>query len=501
MRRSSLFVVAVAVVIVACSTASSNFGNTEDGGGSGSSGGSSGGSGGASGGSSGGSGGSSGGSSGSSSGSSFPIAAHPAFPQLVDQGGPVLTAPKIVTVTFPGDANATTYNSFGAQAVNNSWWDTVRAGYCETGTTTCVGDGPGGTSIAVTAAPGSSYTDSADPTAASTLKTYIQSLIPTPIPTPDAQTMLVFYFPASTTITLDGASSCQQFGGYHNSLTVGGVNFTYAIVNECPVQAESALTQVQETTFAASHEIVEAATDPFQTQTALGFYLNFNDPAIVPWNNSGGGEAADMCVDFLGLNQDSTTEGGFTVQRIWNNAAAAAGGDPCVPASTAPYYNTAPEKWLETLAVGSSGTFGAVGFSNATVANWTLLGYDLNATSATNLNPYLSFTFNGSAASASMNNGTNVQVTVKLNQDPANLQNYSQALGATGFLLSLNNATPSKATSGHFWPILVTTPTDADDAGFGGADAAEDMPRRPNLHITHEQWANFRRIFPNLKLD
>ena len=433
-------------------------------------------------------------SGGDASSASYP-APHPAFPQLVDQGGPVLTTPKIVTVTFPGDTSATQLQAFGAQVANNSWWDTVRAGYCETGSTTaCVGDGPAGTNVAVATAPAASYTDSAQG-GASTLQTYIQSLIGTgtgKIPQPTGETILVFYFPATTTITLDGAASCSVFGGYHNSTTAGGVTFTYAIVDECAPQQGSNLTQLQSNTFAASHEIVEASTDPYQTQTTLGFYLNFNDPAILPWNDLGGGEAADMCVDFLGLGQDEATEDAFTVQRIWSNSAAAAGGDPCVPASTSatPYFNAAPETWLLTIPVGGSTTFTADAFSSAAMSSWVLAGYDLNATQ-TVANPYLTITIGG-AKTANVNNGDKVTVSVTLNQDPGTSAGYSQQGGAPGLVLSLNNAT--NPTAGHYWPFLVVSPADAIDSGLNTVDASEDMPLRPMVKITHQQLEHLREV-------
>jgi hypothetical protein len=409
-----------------------------------------------------------------------------------------------VTITFPGDSNATSLQTFGATVTNNAWWNTIRAGYCEPGTSTCISDGPAGTSVALKTAPAASYTDSAQG-GASSLQTYIAGLIAGgEIAQPDAQTILTFYFPASTTVTLDGAASCQVFGGYHNSMTVGGVQFAYAVVDECaPPSSGPKLTLLQETTFASSHEIVEAATDPFQsmnTQTGglvLGFYLNLNDPndlSFIPWNNIGGGEAADMCVDFIGLGQDEATEGGFTVQRIWNNAAAATGGDPCVPASTAIYFNAAPEQWLQTVPIGSSATFNAIAFSSAAMADWFVFGGDLNATQ-TDANPYLTITVNGGKI-ATVKNGDTITVSVTLNQDPGTIANYATAGGATGLLLSSNtDPSASNPTEAHVWPFLVVSPGSAADAGLVGVDASEDLPRTPHAQVAHAQLAHFAQLF------
>jgi hypothetical protein len=415
-------------------------------------------------------------------------AVHPAPPQLIDQGGPVLTAPKVVTITFPGDANAAALEAFGAQLTNNAWWDTVRGGYCETASSTCVGTGPAGTHVEITTAPGPSYTDSIQG-GPSTLQAYIQGLVTGgQVPQPDGQTILAFYLPATTTITLDGAASCDVFGAYHNATAAGGAQFTYAVVSECPVLPQGPpMTLLQQTTFAASHEIFELATDPFQTPTTLGFYLNMQDPAILPWNNVGGGEAADLCSDFLGLGQDQTIEAGFLVTRVWSNAAAAAGGDPCLPSSSAVYINAAPEKWLLTIPVGGSTTFQATAFSSSATANWTLVGGDLN-TSATDTSPYLTVTING-AKSASVNNGDKVTVSVTLKQDPANLPDYAQALGATGILISADST--KNPTNAHFWPFLVVTPAGAANAKLDNVDPSEDQPRRAHASLTRAQLARF----------
>jgi hypothetical protein len=424
---------------------------------------------------------------------------------LVEQGVTVLKAPKVVTVTFPGDTNAAQLEAFGATATNNSWWDTVRKGFCDPGSTTsCLGDGPAGTKVELTTAPAATYTDSSQG-GGSSLQTFIQGLIPGTIPQPDAQTILVFYFPSTTTISLDGAASCSVFGGYHNSMTVNGTRFFYAVVNECPPMTGSTRTPLQETTFEASHEILEAATDPYQLQSAtnvqLGYYLDFNDPASLPWNATGGGEAGDLCVDFLGKEQDGATEGAFTVQRIWSNAAAAAGQDPCVPGVSQTYFNVAPEKWLLVADVGGSATFTADAFSTAAGSNWTVAGFDLQATSQADPNPYVVITING-GKSASVNNGDKPTVSVTLKQDPANLPAYQQGqtLGAVGLLVSFNGTSPTTATAGHLWPFLVASNADAIDSGLNTVDAAADMPlHRPSFKMSRAQRENLVRAIKNLK--
>jgi hypothetical protein len=398
-------------------------------------------------------------------------APHTPLPQLVDQGGPVLTAPQIVTITFPGDPQAAILQPFGETLTQSSWWDAVRAGFCETGSTTsCVGDGPAGTSVVLTTAPALSYTDSSLG-GASTLQTYITSLLASgAVPPPTDQSILVFYFPSTTSIAFGGDSSCVDFGGYHNSMTYQGTTFTYAIVPECTAQTGRNLTTVQSITFSASHEVLEAATDPIVTGATAGFYLNFSDPTILPWNNFLGGEAGDLCVDDVLLSQDETTEGGYTVQRIWSNAQAAAGHDPCIPnPGTIPYFNVAPEydAQIVEMNVGETTTIVADAFSDGAISDWYLDALDLDGT-AGNPSPYLTLKVNGAPATRT-NNGAKVTISITLNQDPSALLAEGR-FGATAILRSVNSLSPTTnpPTAGHLWPFVVTTPADALDAGLGG---------------------------------
>jgi hypothetical protein len=377
--------------------------------------------------------------SGATGTSSFTVALHPAWPQIVDHGGGVIGAPKIVNASAAS----------------------------------CVGPGSGA-SVALPNAPATSYTDSSHG-GASTLQTLIESLVEAgQIPTLGGQTLPVFYFPATTTIVFDGETTCQTIGGFHNSMlsAAAGTTVPYAVVAECP--PPSGLTLLEETTFAASHEIFEAATDPVDSATTHGFYLDVEDPAYLPWNAAmNGGEAADMCVDSLKLGQDRTTEDGFTAQRMWSNAAAARGGDPCVPAKTTPFFDVAVETWLQTMTVGSTASFEAIAFSNAPVAGgWTVTGVDLNGTE-TNPNAYLTITIGG-GSSVSVNNGDEFPVSVTLNQDPGALT--QTAGGAVGVLISFTGPSLQEATAGAIWPFLARTAADAADSGLVDVDASEDMP-------------------------
>jgi hypothetical protein len=275
------------------------------------------------------------------------------------------------------------------------------------------------------------------------------------------------YFPGSTAISFQGLANCTDFGGYHNSMSYQGVTFSIAVISECLPPQGSNLSPVQYLTFAASHEIIEAATDPFLTSTS-GFYLNFNDANVIPWNNLAGGEVADMCQDLTGLNQDQAGEGGFVVQRSWSNAQAAAGHDPCVPAAarTNPYFNVAPASSAQILQVdvGKTVTFEADAFSDAPVADWYVTGLDFAGTAA-NPNPYLTIKVNGSQQTTT-NNGRKVTVSVTLNKDPAPFLKTTNFPGATGILASMNGNSYAVTTIEHIWPFVVTTPAEAKTEGL-----------------------------------
>ena len=400
----------------------------------------------------------------------FVRADHLPFPQVVYQGGPIMTAPKVVSVTFPNDPDVSTYDQLGQGLTASMYWNAVRAGYCETGGTTCIGDGPAGVSAAITTAPSASYTDA-------TLQTYIQTEItggalPMPDTTmPVSNTLYVLYLPASATINDPNlGTSCSDFVGYHGAFTMGSQQVPYAVVNECQGQSVAYNTET------TAHEVFEAASDP--GITAFGFYLDLSDPNTWGWNDWGGGEAADLCVDAFALGGDATSDGSFTVQRIWSNQFAMAGGDPCnpLPANGAPYFNASPSQAVYVLDVGGSVTFEASAFSTKPTSDWTLIPQDFTDPST----PYLSFTIAGgtdsdAGPSVMVNNGSKPKITMTLLKDPGAAPN----LEADGVLLSVSGD-PNNPTADNFWPFVVLTPADAQDAGI---DSAISMrPHTPKLN-------------------
>lgn len=426
------------------------------------------------------------------------------LPKVVYQGGPLLRAPAVVSITFAGDALAPDLDSFGQTVASSSWWDAVTIGYCATANVSCVGAGPQGTSVQLAAAPDATYSDSDDGSDA-TLQMWLSSsiasgVLPAPAPGAPSNTLYVLYFPATTTVTFDGVASCtdEGFDGYHNWMSVGSQSIAYAVVMECPplpppTPGVTAPTVLENTTLSASHEIVEASTDPAppgsSNSISPGFALDGTSLDNFGWIDvTGGGEAGDMCVDFFGLNQDQTSDAAFTVQRIWSNAQAASGVDPCNPIPSGDlYFNAAPEGTaFFVVGVGQSQTFYVDAFAQSGMGSWTLTAQDWSDSSVA----YLSFSIAGATSTSAgpqipVSDGSRVALTMTLLADPGPLVSGE----ADGAIISLAGD-PTSPTRAHFWPIAVMSPQDAVASGISTSDdnavraalAARRSRRRSRRH-------------------
>jgi hypothetical protein len=243
--------------------------------------------------------------------------------------------------------------------------------------------------------------------------------------TPNSNTLYIIFYPQGTTISLQGQPSCTGgWGGYHsNTRLTNGTLVAYAVVPSCDVGVGVLPT----TTGSVSHEMIEAATDPFpQNQPAYSFV----DQNHLVWEMILLGEVGDMCA------QDPAaffTPPGYTyrVQRTWSNVAAAAGHDPCQPSlPNEVYFNAVPQlndtvtitvqgqsvttKGVQ-IAVGQNKTIGVDLFSDAARNTWSVTATDLNQ---------MDLSFSWSRTSG--NNGDTLNLTITRNR--ANAQ-----YGATPF--------------------------------------------------------------------
>jgi hypothetical protein len=162
--------------------------------------------------------------------------------------------------------------------------------------------------------------------------------------TADPSTIYLFVLPPGS-IQQDGEGACcTNYDGYHYEADVGTgvaqVTVPYALSCACSGFDGPGVSDVQERTIDMSHELVEAATDPFPDSNPA---YTQEDTADIVWTLVTDGEVADMCefYDDANVIPPGST---YMVQRSWSNAAAARFENPCVPVvTTTPYLNSFPQ--------------------------------------------------------------------------------------------------------------------------------------------------------------
>jgi hypothetical protein len=265
---------------------------------------------------------------------------YPAFtldvPQVVvAPGGMVLRTPIVRAVTFMGDPLQAHIEDLVSHLGDPGYWAATTAEY---------GVGPlmTGPPIEVAEAPPPSVDSSQ-------VEAWLSAKLDGTHPefgAPDANTIYEIFYPAATVVTYDAAPGC---GGYHYGTNIGGTAVSYAVVADCTKPPSDAA--FADLDLAASHEVVEAATDPCLTAGCTGFQVDSDHyvwrflqmlNSSGPWSTANsGGEVGDLCFS----EADGFTVPGtlYDVQRIWSNAAMRAGHNPCVPrTATAPYFNAMP---------------------------------------------------------------------------------------------------------------------------------------------------------------
>lgn len=337
---------------------------------------------------SGGAGGASGGSGGAGGGIGAPSTVYPApheGPPVVTEvsGGSVAAAPRVHPVFFAGDdpAMVASLVGFYAKLGASGYWASAVGEY---------GVGP------VTAAPTIQLSEAAPSSISFTeIDAWLAGKLDADDPAFagwDGSSVFAIHFPAGVQVDIGGAKSCSAFGGYHENVLLDGAHgakgVPYLVIPRCQSGGNSAL---DTTTAAATHELVEAATDPLPLLTPAYDAL---DDAHAFWAEPmGGAEIGDMCGVTASSYFHDPALGAF-VPRVWSNVAAAAGHDPCVPAAaSAAYFNSVPVL-DETVAYHPStgGTISAKGvhipmgttkivevdlFSEAAIGPWSVKALDV----------------------------------------------------------------------------------------------------------------------------
>jgi hypothetical protein len=297
----------------------------------------------------------------------------------------------------------------------------------------------------------SSYTDSVNPGDSATLQDFIKAEIAShEFPQPDEDTLYVIYLPMGTNVTIqDGsqsATTCVQAGGYHNHTVVtldGGatLDVPYALIPQCFVLLGI------DPIVAASHEIIEAATDPVPTATtANGYYMDQTRDA---WLAVTAAEVADVCAllkifaanPLASPSPDETTEGMYTVQRSWSNTTVRAGHAFCQPAPAGPYVNVAPSQEKLVMHTGDMQVVELTAFSDQPTSDWSVRVVDFGQL----MNPFGTPALSLQLDSQTANNGSKLHLTVKVTGtvDPM--------MGAPFVIVSTSGSDVT------FWPMIVET--------------------------------------------
>lgn len=253
----------------------------------------------------------------------------PSLELVPNNGGPIIKSPELVSVTWKSDAIGADLVAFDTWLPSSSFFTTMMA---EWG----VGAGSHGGAYAL---------DTAAPTMLD--DTGIQSLLTDAInqgkvPSPNGSRIYMVYPPKGTVVQSFG-TGCADFQAYHSSFQYAGEGgMALAVYSVTPRCADTfGMTPTDFTTWGASHEAMEASSDP-DAQNPAWVILNQTPSTPRP------GENADLCT-----GQPMKADG-HTVTRNYSNVAAKAGARPCVPAPAGPMFGVYASPTEVKLAPGTS---------------------------------------------------------------------------------------------------------------------------------------------------
>jgi hypothetical protein len=229
----------------------------------------------------------------------------PAGAHLTYYGGPVISSVKIYTVFWGSSVpNQSDLNQFYTDITKSAYFDWLSEYNTPSQT---IGEGSFGGSVVDTSPPSGNVTDAQ-------IQSEITKLINAgKLPANDANNLYMVHFPAGVTITMaDGSQSCVVFCAYHGTYTLNGKDVFYGVMPDlsggCAGGCGTNPTKLQNQTEVASHEMIEATTDP-----AVGLATTNGPP--LGWYDQTNGEIGDIC------NGQAGQVGNWTVQKEFSNAA------------------------------------------------------------------------------------------------------------------------------------------------------------------------------------
>ncbi len=342
---------------------------------------------------------------------------HPPLPSVIDSGGPVQTSPTWVVITFPGDPLAAQIDLFVDALATSAYWNATVGEY-----------GVGMPAVQHIATSNPAPVSVTDAEIRLFLEGELSPLAPG-WPAPSVNTTYVVFYPQGTKITMP--AQCVDYFGYHDS---DGLSFAYAVIPRC---ASMNYDEIDTLTIVTSHELAEAATDPLPDSAPA--YLHASDEA---WELLAyGGEIGDMCQEAPGSHWRDPNLG--YIQRMWSNAEAAAGHDPCVPHPNGDaYFQAAPQPEMSSglhVPLGATITVDVDLFSDGAIAPMTVWAAEWAPQGTTNA-PDLALTLNGTSGV----NGDVLQLDITV---------LSNNVGGGGEFFKLYSEVGDLV---HVWPVMIT---------------------------------------------
>jgi hypothetical protein len=213
--------------------------------------------------------------------------------KLLYYGGPVIEHAKVYAVFWGGSVPAETRNGIGPFFTNvldsgyMDWlseYDTnLKAVDGRDGTKQHIGRGSYGGAFTITPNNGSTALKDADVQAELEAQIKAGNLPPN-----DGNTLYMTYFPAGTSIEIEGQKSCQAFCAYHEGFNSKNGPIYYGVMPVCGGFGCGFGSAFDNLTIVSSHEAIEAVTDPFPTPGSNPAYPQ-------AWNTNDGQEIADIC--------------------------------------------------------------------------------------------------------------------------------------------------------------------------------------------------------------
>jgi hypothetical protein len=346
------------------------------------------------------------------------------LPRIVYRGGPFLRRPSITTVTFAGDDTRIVdrLEAFGEMIVGSPWWRAATDGYCA-GPGDCIGAGRAGRPVRLAARLPSRVRD------VDVERMIMDEARSGALAALGADALVLVYLPAG--VTLSDAFQPAYCGdgprAFHRLMRVERATLPFAVIPRCGDDGE--------TTATASHEILEAATNP--DPDAPGFRLPSGAATIA--FTAAGAEPVDPCGLLTG-DGHRAEEGGFRVQRAWSNRAAAAGANPCVPDDVeGPYVALIPRTPAVRLtAEGATATIVLDAVSDRAAPAWTIEAIDL--TGAREGVRYVE----AAVSAARVESGDAVVLTLRL------VRRHARQMAIVGLVSRVG-------PRAHVWPLAVST--------------------------------------------